>query len=223
MSSLPPPHSNHLQSIPLSLPLLHTSTSHPCRCTMFLCVSPATAINDCDNCCLHCFACSFPIRYKQSFQSFTKNHKPKFYTVYIIEVTPKDGSPSWTVVRRYSEFAQLQTDLKRALPSKAKLVKLPPKRILTFMGRNMDPAFLQKRKDELGVYLALIVANKVRHAHYLFYSKFSSQPRATLHLDGGEWLGTTHLFVPYSVAVECGQALVVALTWNPSSFKCADP
>ena len=29
------------------------------------------------------------------------------------------------------------------------------------MGRNMDPAFLQKRKDELGVYLALIVANKV--------------------------------------------------------------
>jgi len=63
------------------------------------------------------------------------------FMLYSIEIT--NGQQTWTIHRRYADFARLNAKLKK-LFSHIRL-KLPPKRII----RNFDPVFLNKRQAGL--------------------------------------------------------------------------
>lgn len=74
----------------------------------------------------------------------------KKYAVYHVEM--KDGSRSWDVYRRYTEFCRLHAALKKQIAGLN--LKLPGKRLF---GSNFDPAFLKSRCDGLTEYIRLII------------------------------------------------------------------
>lgn len=78
----------------------------------------------------------------------------KRHTVYKIYVHNGDKQ-GWLITRRYREFHQLKSDLKRIFP--AKEFSLPPKR---YFGDNFDPRFLNSRRQGLQGFLYMITRQR---------------------------------------------------------------
>ena len=74
------------------------------------------------------------------------------YTSYIIRVVA--GHKIWHVSHRYSDFEQLHISLRTTL-GRSILPPLPPKYRLHF--NNLDPSFVEKRREQLEVYIMTLV------------------------------------------------------------------
>jgi hypothetical protein len=99
--------------------------------------------------------------FKNVFNEMTPAGKPKLFTVYVIEVAPTaPGSSPWTVERRYNEFLQLHTDLKQT--SAGRFLRLPGKRYVTLLKRNLEKSFVERRRRDLDAYLSVVLSVKVR-------------------------------------------------------------
>eukprot|EP00127_Corallochytrium_limacisporum_P001716 Clim_evm53s77 gene=Clim_evmTU53s77 len=81
-------------------------------------------------------------------KSYSVEQQPKKHVVYKIECADSDGT-TWTVFRRYSDFVNLDTVLKR----KYDLPQLPPKRLFG----NFDEEHIEQRWSALEGYLQHLV------------------------------------------------------------------
>lgn len=84
-----------------------------------------------------------------------QRYKPKTHIVYIIQV--QTAVRSWQIYRRYSEFAELDKELRTKTGSEPP-VSLPPKHPFSFTKQN--PTILEERVSGLERYLREIVASK---------------------------------------------------------------
>lgn len=80
----------------------------------------------------------------------------KRFTVYQISVNLSDGR-SWFVFRRYSDFAQLDENLRKIYNDELTDLELPPKR---YLGDNFSEVFIEMRKRSLQKYLNKILDNQ---------------------------------------------------------------
>ena len=91
----------------------------------------------------------------------------KQHMEYVISVARASNGANWTVRRRYKEFENLQSALRRRLaaahPNLA-IPKLPGKRYIKF--RNADPEFISARREGLNAFLEHVMAD----------SRFQSAP-----------------------------------------------
>lgn len=92
---------------------------------------------------------------------FIRGHEdralPKPHVVYRIEI--QSGVRSWQVWRRYSEFAELHTELHKTTGENPP-APLPPKHAFSLFRSRDDPALLEERRSGLETYLRAIVGAK---------------------------------------------------------------
>lgn len=77
----------------------------------------------------------------------------KRFTVYQISVKLSDGR-SWFVFRRYSDFSQLDENLRKLYAEDLQNIELPPKK---YLGDNFSDIFIEMRKRGLQKYLNRIL------------------------------------------------------------------
>ena len=90
-----------------------------------------------------------PMTDESSRHVFNFFNGKRHYAVYKILV--RYGAKQWTIFKRYSEFSDLDKDLRKQYPYLQKCMsRLPPKK---FFGDNLDPQFVQERARGLHQYV----------------------------------------------------------------------
>ena len=89
--------------------------------------------------------------------SYEERTDPSPHTVYRIQITAHVRE--WPMWRRYSEFAELHTELTKSTGSPPPAA-LPPKRSLSMFRSRPNPAVLEQRKEGLETYLRAILSAK---------------------------------------------------------------
>ncbi|GJE93124.1 syntaxin [Phanerochaete sordida] len=88
-------------------------------------------------------------------RSYEERTEPKPHTVYRIEI--QATVRSWQMWRRYSEFADLHTELTKSTGA-APPAELPPKHSLSMFRSHNNPTILEERRQGLEQYLRAIVS-----------------------------------------------------------------
>jgi regulator of vacuolar morphogenesis len=93
--------------------------------------------------------------------------QPKFHIVYAIEI--QANVRSWQMWRRYSEFADLHTELTKST-GMAPPQLLPPKHPFSILRAHTDQKSLEERRAKLEIYLRAIISAKedIWREHYAF-------------------------------------------------------
>ena len=108
---------------------------------------------------------------------------PKPHTVYRIEI--QASVRSWQMWRRYSEFADLHTELTKSTGSPPP-AELPPKHSLSMFRSHNNPAVLEERREGLERYLRAILSSKDDRWRDAFaFRDFLGVPVGKFQGDGG--------------------------------------
>uniref|UniRef100_A0A7S0CN41 PX domain-containing protein n=1 Tax=Amorphochlora amoebiformis TaxID=1561963 RepID=A0A7S0CN41_9EUKA len=105
---------------------------------------------------------TFDAMWDLTIQGVRRRVEPKPFVSY--EISVANGEYTWVVEKRYSDFKQLHDRLKKRFSEFA--TKVPGKHVLS---NNMDPVFIQRRKQELQAYLQQLVWNRHVSESQLFH------------------------------------------------------
>lgn len=115
-------------------------------------------------------------------RSYEERPEPKPHVVYRIEI--QASVRSWQMWRRYSEFADLHTELTKTAGSPPP-APLPPKHSLLFRTRT-SPGMLEERREGLEKYLRAIVSAREEQWRESFaFRDFLGVPPGKVLSDGG--------------------------------------
>ena len=120
-------------------------------------------------------------------RGYEERTQPKPHTVYRIEI--QASVRSWQMWRRYSEFADLHTELTKSTGSPPP-ADLPPKHSLSMFRSHNNPAILENRRQGLEQYLrAILSARDDRWRESFAFRDFLGVPVGKIHSDAATGAG----------------------------------